>query len=52
MVVAPWLYNCESARMAEEAVIVAEEAVNKPEVKATVDVMSALLASMIKMKTP
>ena len=39
MVVAPWLCNCESAQMAEEAVMDAEEAV------------SALLASTVKMKT-
>jgi hypothetical protein len=36
--------------MAEEAMMDAEEAVNKPEVGATADVMSALLASMVKMK--
>jgi len=51
MVAAPWLCNCESAQTAEEAVMVAEEAVNKPEVGATADVMSALLASTVKTKT-
>ena len=44
MVVAPWLCKCKSAQTAEEAVMDAEEAENKPKVGATADAMSALLA--------
>ena len=51
MVVAPWLYKCESAQTAEEAVMDVVEAVNKPEVGATADAMSALLALTVKTKT-
>ena len=50
MVVAPWLCKCESARTAEEAVMDVDEAVNKPEVGAMADAMSALLALMVRMK--
>ena len=50
MVVAPWLCKCESAQTAEEAVMDVEEAVNKPEVGATADVMSVMLALIVKTK--
>ena len=50
MVVAPWLCKCESARTAEEAVMDVDEAVNKPEVGAMADAMSALLALTVRMK--
>ena len=51
MVVTPSFYKCESAQMAEVAMMDVEEAENKTEVGATVDAMSAMLASTVKMKT-
>ena len=50
MVVTPWLCKCKSAQTAEEAVMDVDEAVNKPEVGATADTMSALLALTVRMK--
>jgi hypothetical protein len=51
MVVAPELCKCKSAQRAEEVVMDAEEAENKPEVGATADAMSAMLGLTVETRT-